>query len=121
MADLSKSGSVVFREAPASGKDYISIDDTVEMLYKMAIGGAHRLYNVASGKPISHRTLADALSQRGYTAEFAAHTSCRRYPVIGTMRMTKEFGMISRSLCNDLTFLLEQSRQLHSARKIYAN
>jgi nucleoside-diphosphate-sugar epimerase len=111
LAELTATGGVVIREAPSSSKDYIAIGDAVTLLCKIAIGGRHRLYNVASGVSVTHRQLAEGLAKCGLTAEFADNAQVRTFPVIDTNRVREEFGAVSHSLLDDLPALVNGAVQ----------
>lgn len=62
-----RSGRIVLQTAADSAKDYIHIDDVVELLPRIAASGLQRLYNVASGVQTTHAQ---------WTAQLAARTGC---------------------------------------------
>jgi nucleoside-diphosphate-sugar epimerase len=62
-----RSGRIVLQTAMDSSKDYIHIDDVVELLPRIATKGHERLYNVASGIQTTHEQ---------WTTLLAAHTGC---------------------------------------------
>jgi nucleoside-diphosphate-sugar epimerase len=111
MSDIATSGRVLFREAAQSSKDYVSIEDVVPLLHRIAVGGRQRLYNVASGVPVAHGELAAGLARLGLTAEFAEAAPVRTFPLIGINRVREEFGAVSRSLLVDLPALVDDARQ----------
>jgi len=97
-------------EAPTSSKDYIAIDDVCWLLERIALGGQHRNYNIASGESLCHEDLARALerlsSRRVTFADGALH---RSYPRIDIARITREFGFRPRRLMNELSCMLNSS------------
>jgi nucleoside-diphosphate-sugar epimerase len=62
-----RSGRILLQTALDSSKDYIHIDDVVELLPRISISGSNRLYNVASGVQTTHAQ---------WVSELAHHTSC---------------------------------------------
>lgn len=62
-----RSGRIVLQTAMDSSKDYIHIDDVVELLMRIAARGQERLYNVASGVQTTHEQ---------WTTVLVAHTGC---------------------------------------------
>jgi len=52
---------VVLRTSLQSSKDYISVEDVVDILIKIATNGKEQIYNVASGENISNRELMDKI------------------------------------------------------------
>jgi nucleoside-diphosphate-sugar epimerase len=112
-AHLAEHRRVLFHEAPASAKDYIAIEDVVRILYQIATAGKHRLYNVASGVSVSHEMLAAGIAACGQSVEFSPDAPVRAFPMIGTNRITSEFGGVSHALLTDLPTLLQRSRDFH--------
>ena len=115
MTDIAATGKVVFGEASLSSKDYVSIDDAVSMLHKIALQGKQRLYNVARGKPITHHEVAECLRRCGYSAGFAKNGQTRAFPTIDTRRIVGEFGDVSGSLLEDLPSLIRKRMLLAAA------
>jgi nucleoside-diphosphate-sugar epimerase len=103
-------GSVVFRSAPESSKDYIAVEDAVRLLTGISIRGRERLYNVASGSPVTNAQLAETL--QGWGSEVAFDDGAPRvtFPIIDTTRVRDEFAFTPRSVLDDLPGLLAQYR-----------
>jgi nucleoside-diphosphate-sugar epimerase len=88
-----ESGHVVLRTSPETVKDYIWIDDVVELLDLIAMSGTQRIYNVASGRQTSHAAWADAITlATGATFETAPDAVDGSFPAIKVERLRKEFG-----------------------------
>jgi nucleoside-diphosphate-sugar epimerase len=104
-------GSVVFRSAPGSAKDYIAVEDAVRVLTGIAIRGRERIYNVASGVPVTHAQLAGKLQGWGSDVTFEESAPRVTFPVIDTTRVREEFAFTPRSVLDDLPGLLTQYRQ----------
>src|SRR5712691_11740578 len=65
-------GAVTFETSRQSSKDYVNIDDAVDLLLAIAEKGTARIYNVAAGAPLTNGDLAAALSDAtGCAASFA--------------------------------------------------
>jgi len=47
-------GEIILRSDPKSAKDYISLNDALDVLIKISLHGNSRIYNVASGKLSEH-------------------------------------------------------------------
>ena len=107
----STSGRVVFRQGPASAKDYVSIAAVVRMLPAIAAAGRHRLYNVAAGRNTSHAAVAELLrNTAGWRTRFAPDGPTVRQPPIDTARLEAEFGSTASDLVGDLPVLLAQAQ-----------
>ncbi len=94
-----ENGKVVLRTALESTKDYIHIDDVIALLPRIAVTGRQRLYNLASGRKISHREWTYRLSARtGCTVEVAPNAPRIDFPAIDISRITEEFAFAPRDV-----------------------
>ncbi|HEX5184303.1 MAG TPA: NAD-dependent epimerase/dehydratase family protein [Allosphingosinicella sp.] len=107
IAEGKASGSLCLRSALDSEKDYVSVEDVVELLVKIALGGRRRTYNVASGIRISHGRLVAALAQAtGWRIAVAADAPSVPFPPIDVSRIREEFGFAPRNLFDALPALV---------------
>ncbi|MBW4620078.1 MAG: NAD(P)-dependent oxidoreductase [Cyanosarcina radialis HA8281-LM2] len=103
---------IVLKTSMASEKDYISVDDAVELLTKIALNGTCRLYNVASGHNISNKTLVAFIKDiTGCADEVLPDAETVAFPQINIKRISEEFSYCSSSLLNVLTILIENYKQ----------
>jgi nucleoside-diphosphate-sugar epimerase len=106
-----RDGAVTIRDAPDSAKDYVHVDDVVKALIRIGLEGGAGVYNVASGRNVTHRELADGLrSAAGCEVEFAAGGETVVFPPIETGRLQAEFAFSPRSVLEDLPELVEGRR-----------
>ena len=99
--------TLIIGEAFQSGKDYISIVDVVRCLTDIALSGRYRLYNVASGRIVTHETLAEQLRQiSGRKVIFRSDAPCRRFPPIDASRLQDEFPFTPICLEDELPRLM---------------
>ena len=106
-----RDGSVTIRDAPESAKDYVHVEDAVEALIRIALDGRERIYNVASGRNVSHRELSDELRRvSGCTVDFEVDTASVVFPPIDTTRLQAEFPFSPRLVLDDLAELVDQCR-----------
>lgn len=104
--------AVRLRTARDSAKDYVSIDDVVALLPRIALGGKERLYNVASGRNVSNGELLDGLSRlASFTVEVDAKAPAPTFPRISIDRAGGEFGYAPRSILADLPGLVGAFRK----------
>lgn len=115
IGDLVRRQTVMMGESCQSSKDYVSIDDVVGVITAVAMRGRERIYNVASGRPVTHGALASVIRQGGYAVDFAPDAPTRSFPVIDNTRISGEFGEIRRSILADLPLLIEE--EARCARK----
>jgi nucleoside-diphosphate-sugar epimerase len=106
-----RDGAVTIRDAPESAKDYVHVDDAVEALIRIALEGRESLYNVASGRNVSHGELAEELRRvAGCTVDFELEPATVVFPPIDTTRLQAEFPFTPRLLLEDLPELVDQCR-----------
>jgi len=88
-----RSGEVLIRTSPDSEKDYVALSDVVSMIEAIALGGRHRLYNVASGHNVSDQTIADLVRRHiGARVSFMPHAPRVVFPPIVIDRIWTEFN-----------------------------
>lgn len=88
-----QSGHVQLQSALTSEKDYLWIDDAVNLLLGIAKRGTQRVYNVASGRQTSHAKWLSAITEETRaTAEVSASATEIKFPIIDVMRIEAEFG-----------------------------
>jgi nucleoside-diphosphate-sugar epimerase len=103
--------AITLRTSLDSEKDYVSIDDVVDVLIKIAISGRHRSYNVASGKNVSHGELVQGISAlTGCQINMVAGAPAIKFPKINTDRIQQEFGFKPSYVLDDLQNLVERYR-----------
>ncbi len=97
LLEEARHGRITLRSDPESAKDYIHIDDVVAMLPAIALGGRHRLYNLASGIRITHRTWVEAIA-RHFKASVTYLPAAPRvdFPPVSIARIAAEFGFSPR-------------------------
>jgi nucleoside-diphosphate-sugar epimerase len=100
--------AVAFETSPRSAKDYIAVEDVVDLLIAIAERGTRRLYNVASGLAVTNDAIAGVLQQstscRVAYADGAPTVGC---PRIDVSRIREEFAFTPRHLLDDLPRLVD--------------
>lgn len=107
VADLvyqARQGHVVLRSDPRSSKDYVHVDDLLDWLPRIALQGAAKVYNVASGVQTSHGQWLDWLRDRtGCTLEWPSHGPLQQFLPITAKRLQVEFAVHPRpTMAQDL-------------------
>jgi hypothetical protein len=78
--------------SPESEKDYIAIEDIVELLPRIVRDGRYRIYNVASGVNRMHGSMADTIAElTGCDLETLQGAPKIAFPPIDVSRIVKEF------------------------------
>jgi len=87
-----RQGKIILRTDPESAKDYIHIDDVTTLLHRIAIEGKSAIYNVASGRQVTHGQWTELLQNlTGCTVETMPGSPLIRFPPIDISRITEEF------------------------------
>lgn len=85
-------GHVVLQSAPESAKDYIHIDDVVDWLPRIALGGQAATYNVASGVQTTHAQWMQWLvTHTGCSYAVQADAPMHYFLPINVQRLQEEF------------------------------
>jgi nucleoside-diphosphate-sugar epimerase len=108
--ELKLKGKAIIREAPESSKDYIALTEVLPLLESIALSGRERLYNVASGKAVTHAALAKKIEQlTGMEVLTEDDAPCRIFPQIDISRIRTEFGYVPTLLVDNLSDLIKKS------------
>jgi len=95
------------RMAMDSERDYVSVDDVAALLVKIALGGRHRIYNIASGSLIRNAQVVEAIcAASGCRATFLPGAQPHIFPRIDNARIRNEFGFAPADILVDLPGLI---------------
>lgn len=109
-------GRIVLRTSLSSSKDYIHIDDVVELLPRIATQGRARMYNVASGIQTTHAQWINHLAGlTGCHVEVAPNAPATTFAPIDVTRIRTEFDFVPRPVFSALPAIIERSPGLHPA------
>lgn len=101
-------GEIELGVSPEFAKDYISIDDVVQLLLLISSTGKNRMYNVASGKPVSNSVLVDEIKKHtACTVRFAGIHQNLTFPIISNERIKKEFSFEVQEILPTIKSLVE--------------
>ncbi len=102
-----RTGRIDLETARASEKDYIAVEDVARLLVAIALGGRHRLYNVASGRNVSHGDIVDRIAQlTGCEVSVKDDAAAIKFRPIDTARLAEEFESAGRPLLTSLPTLV---------------
>lgn len=93
MKDIMAQGSVTLQSTLDSEKDYVLVQDVVDVLIQIALSGNHFIYNVASGVNLTNQQLVDAW-RKVRPFEYRISPSAVRFyfEPIEIQRIRSEFG-----------------------------
>ena len=119
--DAITGGKLALRTSADSAKDYVSVDDVVEVLINIAQSGRETIYNVASGRNVSNGEITEKLRQlTGCEVEIARAATKHTFPLINIDRVAHEFGFKPSHMLDDLDHLVElyktQSRRSNGTK-----
>lgn len=98
-----RAGHMTLRTDLASAKDYIHIDDVLQLLPRIAVQGQQAMYNVASGQQITHREWVDHLvAITGCTVQVLANAPVACFAPVDVSRIQTEFGFEPRPVLSAL-------------------
>lgn len=108
-----ENGRIELRSSLDSAKDYIRLEDVVDLLPRIALGGQRACYNLASGRNISHRELLEPIM----AASGASLTVCEGArevisPPINIDRLKGEFAFEPTPVLSTLANLVNDYRKL---------
>jgi len=103
-----KSGKVTFRTSPSSSKDFVSIDDIVELLPKVATSHEKGIFNLASGTNVSNQEIARILESLGVEVSFLDGAPTWSFPKIDITRLCEKVGTPSRNAKSEFPQLFTQ-------------
>lgn len=94
-----RAGHVVLQSALESAKDYIHIDDVVDWLPRITLGGQAATYNVASGVQTTHAQWMQWLvTHTGCSYAVQADAPMQYFLPINVQRLQSEFGKFVQPL-----------------------
>lgn len=92
-------GHIILQSGIDSAKDYIHLDDVVDLLLKISTCGNEKVYNVASGINITHREWIEKIvSLTNASYDFDSKKESIVYPSINIDRCKKEFNFTPKDL-----------------------
>lgn len=110
--DAVSDGHVILRTTMDSEKDYVSVDDVVGVLPKIARSGKYRVYNVASGTNTTNRELmANIQGETGCTVEVAEDAVTSTFLPISIDRVREEFDFSPVPVLDSLGKLVTRYRR----------
>lgn len=112
LADAAQNAAVRFAASAQSSKDYVALEEVVDLLISIALRGAKRVYNIARGENTTHAEIADELARLGVSIEFESGGATHFFPPIDTANLREEFEPPKINLLERLPQLLHSARNL---------
>ena len=106
-------GRVELRSALESEKDYVMVDDVVDLLPKIAMHGRHRCYNIASGVNIPHSEIVNSIASKiGFVGTVVHDAPKIIYPTIDIRRIQSEFNFVPKNVLFEIPTLVSEYRKI---------
>lgn len=107
-----RTGKIVFQTALESRKDYLHVDDAVELLTRIALSPETSIYNVASGEGTENREIAKALTtEMGFEVSVAPNAPTWDFTAVDVSRVKARFGFSARRFSDYFPAFLQSYRQ----------
>lgn len=102
-----KTGLIELRSDPQSAKDYIRLDEVVALLPRIAAAGRARIYNLASGRNLTHAVWLEALARlTGCEVRVPTGLPPLVFPVIDIAALKAEFDFTPGAVLDVLPELI---------------
>lgn len=106
------SGEMRLRSALASEKDYVHLDDVLDLLPRIASSGIHACYNLGSGQNLSHAAIVGAIvAHCGSRLSVAPDALVAASLPLDIARVRNEFDYSARTVLDYIPVLLDEYRQ----------
>lgn len=100
-----------------SEKDYITIEDVLNILPEISRRGKRRIYNVASGMNITHSQILDIVQQQTACAvEHNQDAAIVKFPIISIDHIQEDFSYSPTNVLTSLPFLIEKFKDTLNER-----
>jgi len=103
---------ISLRTSHNSEKDYIAIEDVVEILPKIAQNGKCRIYNVASGSNLTHGAIVNTIAKlTNRDVEIQKDAPTIIFPPIDVSRIVDEFHFLPRDIKESIERLVDRYKK----------
>jgi nucleoside-diphosphate-sugar epimerase len=107
LGEARENGTIALQTALETERDYIRVEDVANLLVKIALNGRERIYNVASGVPVSTNRLVESISAlTGCGIHVLPDARKMPFPRIDNERIRTEFGYVPGDVLADLPALI---------------
>jgi len=113
--DAIEKSEVVLHTKLESEKDYISIEDVVQILYEISLGGKSKVYNVANGENLSVEEIINILKKiAGCSVKVSENAALNRFKIINVKKLKNEFEFKPRQITDVIHNLVIEYRDDYS-------
>ena len=106
--EIKNSATLELHQTLTSSKDYIFIDDIVELIIKIVKGGNQKIYNLASGDNISNQEIILEL-KKYFTFSHTINENAKEiiFPKISNNKICAEFEFEPKNISEQLSLILK--------------
>jgi len=109
-------GRIVLRSALDSAKDYVALDDVLNVLPQIALRGSERIYNVAGGRNFRNSKITGRLQAlTGCEVSVCEPAPVQSFPIIDIGRLREEFAFAPSNPLAGLSALVGAYRSVRSS------
>lgn len=105
--------SFALDSSPAYARDYVHVDDVIELLQVLLLGGAQGIYNVGAGCNTSNGELLAALQRHTGAQVVCRHEDIQHVPRVSIAKAQQEFAFQPRQLLEHLPVMLDKLKRQH--------
>jgi nucleoside-diphosphate-sugar epimerase len=106
------SGRIELRSALHSAKDYVLLEDVLDLLPRIALSGRRDCYNLGSGRNLTHTEIVGAIASRtNAKLSVVANAAAVLYCPVDISRIRDEFGFEPRPVLDYIPHLIDAYRQ----------
>jgi len=113
--DAIKNKEILLHSQLKSEKDYILVNDVVEILYKISMSGKSKIYNIASGKNLSVEKIMELLKKlTSCKVQIDNNANLNKFKEINIEKIKNEFEFKSKSIEDVIHDLVMEYRDNYS-------
>jgi nucleoside-diphosphate-sugar epimerase len=110
--DAINKNKIILHSTLDSEKDYVYIDDVVDMIYKISTIGKSNIYNIAMGKNTESKEIVEKIvSITGCDIKISEDAKRFSSPIISIDKLSKEFGYVPSSIVDNLEKIVNHHLQ----------
>lgn len=100
---------IILHTTVESEKDYVFVNDVVEILSKIALEGKNKIYNIASGENIKVKEIIEELIKNvNCEVCFSSDSNENIFPKINIKKITEEFNYKPTPILNKITKIIKK-------------
>lgn len=105
--EIKEKGTLKLYQSLTSAKDYIFIDDVVELIIKIAVNGKEKIYNIASGKNTNNEEILSEL-QKYFTFDYFVADNAKEiiFSTISNTKTCSEFQYLPKNISEQLSQII---------------